>query len=43
VVYPPRHQDITAFEWNRIAAANNRVEVILVPDSGTREPPGPGN
>ena len=43
VTYPPRHQDITAFEWNRIAAANNRVEVILNPDSGTREPPGPGN
>jgi hypothetical protein len=43
VTYPPRHQDITAFEWNRIAAANNRVEVILIPDSGTREPVGPGN
>jgi len=43
VVYPPRRQDITAFEWNRIAAANNRVEVVLIPDSGTREPPGPGN
>jgi CheY-like chemotaxis protein len=34
VTYPPRHQDITAFEWNRIAAANNRVEVILIPDAG---------
>ena len=43
VTYPPRHQDITAFEWNRVAAANNRVEVVLIPDSGTREPPGPGN
>jgi CheY-like chemotaxis protein len=43
VTYPPRHPDITAFEWNRIAAANNRVEVVLIPDSGTREPPGPGN
>jgi CheY-like chemotaxis protein len=30
--YPPQHQDVTAFEWNRIAAANNRVEVALVPD-----------
>lgn len=35
VNYPPQHQDVTAFEWNRIAAANNRVEVTLVPDSGT--------
>ena len=35
VNYPPRHQDVTAFEWNRIAAANNRVEVTLIPDSGT--------
>ena len=35
VAYPPRHQDITAFEWNRIAAANNRVEVTLIPDVGT--------
>jgi CheY-like chemotaxis protein len=43
VTYPPRRQDITAFEWNRVAAANNRVEVVLIPDSGTREPPGPGN
>jgi len=33
VVYPPQHQDVTAFEWNRIAAANNRVEVTLVPDT----------
>jgi len=33
VVYPPQHQDVTAFEWNRIAAANNRVEVALVPDT----------
>jgi CheY-like chemotaxis protein len=29
--YPPEHEDITAYEWNRIAARNNRVEVTLVP------------
>jgi CheY-like chemotaxis protein len=34
VAYPPQHQDITAFEWNRIATANNRVEVTLIPDTG---------
>jgi len=34
VGYPPQHQDVTAFEWNRIAAANNRVEVTLIPDTG---------
>jgi len=28
--YPPQQQGVTAFEWNRIAAANNRVEVTLV-------------
>ena len=33
VNYPPQHQDVTAFEWNRIAAANNRVEVTLIPDA----------
>jgi CheY-like chemotaxis protein len=31
--YPPQQHGVTAFEWNRIAAANNRVEVSLVPDS----------
>ena len=35
VGYPPQHQDVTAFEWNRIAAANNRVEVTLIPDTDT--------
>jgi CheY-like chemotaxis protein len=35
VTYPSRHQDITAFEWNRVAATNNRVEVALIPDAGT--------
>jgi CheY-like chemotaxis protein len=34
VPYPSRHSDITAYEWNRIAATNNRVEVELIP-SGT--------
>ena len=29
--YPPQHEDITAYEWNRIAARNNRVEITLVP------------
>jgi len=31
IPYPPRHADISAYEWNRIAAANNRVEVSLLP------------
>jgi CheY-like chemotaxis protein len=31
VAYPPRHADVTAYEWNRIAAANNRIDVTLVP------------
>ena len=31
--YPPQQQGVTAFEWNRIAAANNRVAVTLIPDS----------
>jgi len=29
--YPARDSDITAAVWNRIAALNNRVEVVLVP------------
>jgi len=32
-LYPPQQQGVTALEWNRIAAANNRVEVMLAPDS----------
>ena len=35
VPYPPQHQGVTAFDWNRIATANNRVEVTLTPDTGT--------
>ena len=31
IEYPPRHADVSAYEWNRIAAANNRIEVSLVP------------
>ena len=31
--YPPRHPDVTAYEWNRIGAANNRVEIILLPEA----------
>ena len=33
VNYPPQQEDVNAFEWNRIAAANNRVEVTLLPDN----------
>jgi CheY-like chemotaxis protein len=29
--YPSKDSDITAGAWNRIAALNNRIEVILVP------------
>jgi CheY-like chemotaxis protein len=29
--YPPQHSDVSAYEWNRIAAVNNRVDVRLVP------------
>ena len=29
--YPPRHEGITAYDWNRIAARNNRVEITLIP------------
>ena len=29
--YPPRHEDISAYEWNRVAARNNRVEITLIP------------
>ena len=35
VPYPPQHQGVSTFEWNRVAAANNRVEVTLIPDAGT--------
>jgi CheY-like chemotaxis protein len=31
VPYPARHSDISAYEWNRIAEANNRVEITLAP------------
>lgn len=30
--YPPTPVGITAAEWNRIAAANNRVEIAVLPD-----------
>jgi len=29
--YPPQHSDVSAYEWNRIAAVNNRVDVRLIP------------
>lgn len=32
IEYPPRHADVSAYEWNRVAAANNRIEVTLVPE-----------
>jgi CheY-like chemotaxis protein len=31
--YPPKHPDITAYEWNRVGAANNRVEISLIPQT----------
>jgi CheY-like chemotaxis protein len=34
VEYPSRESDITAWDWNRIAATNNRVEVTLIPSGG---------
>jgi CheY-like chemotaxis protein len=33
VNYPLRDSSMTAYEWNRIASANNRVEVALLPDT----------
>jgi len=33
VPYPPQQQGVTSFDWNRIAAANNRIEVTLIPDA----------
>jgi CheY-like chemotaxis protein len=30
IEYPPQHSGVSAYEWNRIAAANNRIEVTLV-------------
>jgi CheY-like chemotaxis protein len=34
VPYPPLQADITAGEWNRIALANNRIDVQLIPEAG---------
>jgi len=31
VPYPPRSESLTAGEWNRVAAANNRVEITAEP------------
>ena len=31
LAYPSRNSDITALEWNRIAARNNRVNITLIP------------
>ena len=31
VSYPPRSESLTAGEWNRVAAANNRVEFVTEP------------
>ncbi len=33
VPYPPSHPDVSAYEWNRIGAANNRVEISLIPQT----------
>jgi CheY-like chemotaxis protein len=32
IEYPPRQSDVSAADWNRVAAANNRIEVRLLPD-----------
>jgi hypothetical protein len=32
--YPARNDTVTAAEWNRAAAANNRVEFIVEPAAG---------
>jgi len=29
--YPPQQANVSAYEWNRIAAVNNRVDIRLVP------------
>ena len=34
VPYPPLQAGISAADWNRVALANNRVEVRLVPEAG---------
>jgi len=31
--YPPQQSNVRAYEWNRIAAINNRVDVRLVPNT----------
>ena len=31
IEYPPQQENVNAFEWNRIAAINNRVDVRLIP------------
>ena len=31
--YPPQQGSVRAYEWNRIAAVNNRVDVRLIPDT----------
>ena len=33
VPYPPRNESLTAGEWNRAAAANNRVEISAEPSA----------
>jgi CheY-like chemotaxis protein len=32
IPYPPQGDSVTAGEWNRIAAANNRIDIRLIPD-----------
>jgi hypothetical protein len=31
--YPPQQDNVRAYEWNRIAAINNRVDVRLIPNT----------
>jgi CheY-like chemotaxis protein len=33
IAYPPQQSDVNARDWNRIAAANNRIEIRLLPDA----------
>ncbi len=37
MLYPDENSGVTAGEWNRIAAANNRVELVLNESSGERD------
>jgi CheY-like chemotaxis protein len=38
IPYPPQGDTVTAGEWNRVAAANNRVDVRLIPETEALQP-----